>query len=93
MIIGSVLQQPTDNLDYDIDCTTLFSTGTDTLATVVASVIPAGLSVIAAKADDTTAQVWLTGGVAGTGYTVNITMTSAQGRIKQDELVVAIEEF
>lgn len=93
MIIGVIIQQPSDNLDYDIDATKLVGTGGDTLSTVTATVSPAGLSVIAVKVDNTKGKVWVTSGVAETQYKIEVMLTTTNGRIKQDELLVQVKEF
>lgn len=94
MIIGSIFQQPSDNLDYDIDCSTLFSENpSDFLASVSATVEPAGLTIIAAVSDSKTGKLWVSGGVDCTEYLIEITFTSDAGRIKQDEIEVTIEEI
>jgi len=93
MIIGAIIQQPSDNMDYDIDVTKLVGTAGDTLSAVSATSTPAGLSVIAVKVDSTTGKVWVTGGTAETQYKIEVNFTTTNGRIKQDELVVQIKEF
>jgi|TARA_B110000908_G_scaffold146339_1_gene177257 hypothetical protein len=93
MIIGTVIQQPTENLDYDIDYASLVTTPEDTLSTVVASVTPAGLTVSGLVANTTTGKLWATGGVNGVEYTVTIVTTTVQGRIKEDEIIVLVEEI
>jgi hypothetical protein len=93
MIIGVIVQQPTDNLDYDIDCASLFNNQSDSVASVTANVSPAGLSVAALVSDTNTVKLWVTGGVANTTYSVEFQVTTTQGRIKEDEFEVIIEEF
>lgn len=93
MILGTVVQQPADNIDYDIDCTSLFNGDSDTLSGVVVSVEPAGLTVTAAVADPNTAKVWIGGGTDKVRYIVTVVVTTTGGRIKEDEIEVEIEEF
>lgn len=96
MIIGVLLQQPADYLDYDIDCTTLFNEESDAIAVsggVVASVSPVGLTVLGVKEDDTTAKVWIGNGVNGVTYIVTVVVTTTAGRIKEDEFEVVVEEM
>jgi hypothetical protein len=93
MIIGVVVQQPSDVLDYNFDCTPLFNEESDALSGVSATVSPAGLEVSAAAIDDTTVKVWVSEGLAGIEYTIEINVTTEQGRVKQDEFIVAVEEF
>ena len=93
MIIGTIIQQPSDNMDYSIDVTKLVGTAGDTLSTVTASSSPSGLSVIPVKVDNNTAKVWVSSGVAETQYKIEVVLTTTNGRIKQDELIVQIKEF
>lgn len=92
MIIGVVIQQPSDNLDYDIDVSNLIEGG-DTLDTVSCTVSPAGLAAVPFKIDDSTSKVWVSGGTAGVEYKIEVTHTTGNGRIREDELVVKVEEF
>ena len=92
MIIGAVIQQPNEFLDYDIDYTTLVTAPGDSLSTVVASVTPAGLTVSGLVKDSSTGKLWASNGTDGVLYTVTILATTTQGRIKEDEINVCIEE-
>lgn len=94
MILGEVIQQPADRVDYDFDASPMFNGDSDSILSVAVTATPAGLNVLASKGgEDHIAKVWVDGGVDGTTYTVELTITSTQGRIKQDELIVVIEEF
>lgn len=91
-IIGNINQQPSDNLDYDIDCTDLIGSG-DTVASVTVASTSADLSVLAVVAATADAvKVWITGGISGVTYKVTVTVTTTLGRVKQDELKVKIKE-
>jgi hypothetical protein len=92
-IIGTITQQPVDVLDYDIDVTALVEGG-DAIASVVATVTPSGeLEVSPIETSDTLVKLWIgPDGVAGTTYKIEVTVTTDNGRIKQDELRVKIKE-
>jgi hypothetical protein len=60
----------------------------------VAAVTPVGLTVtslvpLGAKS----AKIWITGGVSGTTYKIEVTVTTSLGRVKQDELKCKIKEI
>tara|TARA_B110000977_G_C10738740_1_gene362134 strand:- start:139 stop:453 length:315 start_codon:yes stop_codon:yes gene_type:complete len=104
MIIGTILQQPNEVLDYDIQYADFFSEfpadsdGTkDTIAGqsgLDVKVEPANeLNAVVFYVNEERSKVVLRNGVAGMNYTVTVTMTSEGGRVKEDELIVVIEEF
>ena len=97
MIIGTIVQQPTDRMDYDIDCTPMFNNEEgDSVLTVTSSVEPQtvpALSAAVVKQSETKVKMWLSGGVSGTEYTVEIKVDSLFGRCKEDEILVIMEDF
>ena len=95
MIIGEIVQQPLETLDYDIDYTDLVYADGDTIVSITATVdlvTDPVLSVTAVVKDTLTGKIWVSGGVTGNAYTVTVTATSDDGRIKEDEFLVCIEE-
>ena len=100
MIIGTVIQQPGETLDYDIlytpffyDYTTNAATDSITLDGFSVKVSPVGPTSIGFRLSDDRAKVWLSGGVSGVTYTVTVTMTSVNNRVKEDEILMIVEEF
>lgn len=92
MIVGGVIQQPDEVLDYDFLYSDWLSG--DSIASTVSAVIPTGeLAATAVQASDTEIKIWVSGGLPGSSYIVEVTSTTVAGRIKQDELEVYIEEF
>ena len=102
MIIGTIIQQPNEVLDYEIQYDNFFKEFlTDESADTILE--PGGLSVkvevegeLSATVfyvNDAKCKVVLQGGLTGTTYKVTVTMTSVAGRVKEDELLVIIEEF
>ena len=93
MIIATIDQQPGETLDYDFDCKSLFNNDdSDSLASAVAAVAPAGLTVNAVVSDANTAKLWISGGNDGDDFVVTLTLTSTNGRVKEDEVEVFITE-
>ena len=93
MIIGTAVQQPNDELDYDVDYTEWFGATADQLSTFSASVSPAGLNVLAAVASNNVGKLWISGGTAGTTYTITVTGVTTGSRVKEDEIIAIIEDF
>ncbi len=92
-IIGGALQQPHENLDYDIRYEE-FLNENDTISTVDAVVIPdSDLQATAQIADPDRVKVWVNGGTSGNTYKVEVTIETMGGRRKQDEFEVYIEEI
>ena len=94
MLIGSVIQQPGDTLDYDVRYADWLSTG-DVVQSATAQVAPVGLTVQSPLVVDSgkTVKVWVSGGVTGTRYKVTLTATTAQGRVVEHELRVIIKDY
>lgn len=100
MILGTQIQQPDEMLDYDINYAS-WLIGTDRIATVTTAVEPAlddttnpdGLQATYVSHDGERVKMWVKGGVNGTTYRVSVTVTTDDGRIKQDELKFKIKEM
>ncbi len=75
-------KDPADVLDYQFDVSAaLVGNASDAIASVAAVVTPAGgLAVDSTAVDGAVAVLWLSGGVAGTVYTVQIDVTTVSGR-------------
>jgi hypothetical protein len=93
MKLGAVIQQPAEELDYDFVYTDWFEDTGDAIDTVTATASPEGLTLLTLKSSDDTAKVWVSGGVNGTTYYLEVTVTTVGGRVKQDELEIIIQEF
>lgn len=96
MLLGVKLKQPDERLDYDFIYDTWLGSSGDAIASVVVSVRgTGGLNAVAAPLDTegTVQKVWVDGGSDGEEYTVEVTVTTVAGRVKQDELGIRIQEF
>lgn len=93
MKLGAVIQQPIEELDYDFDFTDWFAGTGDVIDSIDAVSSPAGLTLLTLQVSDTVAKVWVSGGTHGVVYSLEVTITSVGGRVKQDELDIIITEF
>lgn len=94
-LIATFEKQPADVLDYDIDYATWLPDN-DEIATAVATVTPAdGLEVDLTLIiqNNSRVKIWVSGGVTGTTYKVEITVTTDDGRVKQDEIRFRVKEY
>ena len=91
-VLNTYVQQPDDRLDYDIP---YLLNSDDSLASVAVEVTPAGLDVTGLVDPDATSTVklWVEGGVSGTKYKVEVTITTTLGRVKEDEVIFKIRNY
>lgn len=81
-MLGTVRKRPDDYLDYDVSFERWLSSG-DTITDAVASVDPAGVTVDSVQIFGAVVKVWLSGGEVGASHKINVTATTAQGRVKE----------
>jgi hypothetical protein len=89
-------KQPIEVKDYDIDYLDWLAPIGDRIVSVTCSVSddPAGaLAVDCSNYSSDAVKLWVSGGTNGSRYTVEITVTTAGGRIDQNELVFRIKEI
>ena len=104
MIVGTVLQQPNEYLDYDIDYTAFFTlNATDSISygagpgqsgypTAVSN--PVGLTLNPQISNDgKSIKLWVGSVAANIEYKITVTIHSVNGRIKEDELIVIGQDF
>lgn len=91
MNLGNFTKQPVEVKDYDIDYSEWLSAG-DNVESATVTVSPTGLTVDAVYINDPRIKIWLSGGTDGAAYKLTVTMTSADGRIKQDEFKIKVKD-
>lgn len=91
MNLGNFTKQPVEVKDYDIDYSEWLTTG-DNVQSADVVVAPAGLVVESVFVNDPRVKVWVSGGADGTQYKLTVTMTSADGRVKQDEFKIRVKD-
>lgn len=96
-IIASFSQQPADKLDYDVwyanspDGAPDWLNSGDVIESAVVTAAPAGLTVMDLVFGDRV-KLWVSEGISGMTYKVTVTVTTTEGRVKQDELKFKIKE-
>lgn len=92
MIIGMAQKQPDEYLDYNVDFTDWMPDG-DTIASAAATVSPAGeLDVDTVSIATPIVKFWAAGGVTGKTYKITVKITTAGGRVKEDEIKIRVRE-
>ena len=90
-IIGRFTKQPSESQDYDISFVDWLTALSDTAASFTATA-EAGITLGATSLTAGVVKVWLSGGAAGTNYKITVRLTTAGGRIKEDEIVIRVKE-
>ena len=92
MKVGIGKQQTSERLLYSVDYVEALAVD-DVLQAVVAAVSPADLTVGAPFIVDTRVRFWVSGGTSGISYRVDLTVTTAVGRIFQDEVTIRVKDL
>ena len=108
MIIGTIIQQPGEALDYDIDYTDFFNSVGGDSDVISASLdfegnlqstvtcnpdLQEGTQLLLIRSSDHRLKVWLSGVENNTEYKLTIKMVTHGGRVKEDELIVVGVDF
>lgn len=93
MSIDIFSKQPGDTVDIDVDLSQWLPSS-DTISTAVATA-DAGITLGATDINNTLKIVkqWVSGGTTGNRYKVTLTITSAEGRVKEVEFYVKVKEI
>ena len=84
-------KDPDATLDYQFDWGSEWL-GTDTIATSTFSVSPNSITIETTTNTTTTATVWLSGGAAGTVYSIKNRVVTASGRVDERTIKLKIKE-
>lgn len=108
MIIGTIIQQPGEALDYDVDYVDFFSSvggdsdviadaldfeGNITSTVTCSPDLSPGTNLLLIRSSDYRLKIWLTGVENNMEYKLTIKMVTRGGRIKEDELIVVGVDF
>lgn len=91
MILGTMTKQSADVLDYDIDYSQWLPSG-DHVQNALATA-PTGITIDSTFVNDPFVKIWLAGGTSGTSYKITVTVTTQDGRVKQDEFNVRVKDY
>lgn len=92
MNLGTFTKQPVEALDYDIDYSAWLLSDDSIESATVVSDLP-GITVDLVLINSPFIKVWLRGGVNGEKYKITCTMTTSDGRVKQDEFTVKVKDY
>lgn len=88
--MATFTKDPDATLDYKVDWSSWLGVG-ETISTS-SFTVPAGLTKDSESNDDTSATVWLSGGVAGERYRVTNTITTSDARTDDRSFTVMVKE-
>lgn len=81
-MLGSVRKRPDDQLDYDVTFERWLADG-DTVADATAVADPEGVIIDRVEIFGVVVKVWISGGERGASHKINVTASTAQGRVKE----------
>ena len=90
-VLKKFTKQPIDVQDYDIDCTLWLAAFGDTAISVIVAVAD-GITLDSFLLFEGFIKIWLSGGLDGHSYKVEVTFTTAEGRVKQVEIIIKVKE-
>lgn len=92
-LLSSFTKQPREILDFDIDYTTVLSGRSDTIASKVVEVSPAGLTIVSSTlSGGNKIKVVVSLGTTAVTYKVTVLATTTAGLVYEDEVNVLVEE-
>jgi hypothetical protein len=92
MNLGTVEKQPVERQSYTINYEQALTDG-DNVISATTSVAPSGLTVESPSVYDPRVKFWVSGGLSGITYKVQVTTTTEDGRVFQDELYFKVREI
>lgn len=92
MILGTFRKQPVEVVDYDLDYVDWLTAG-DNVASATVTVAPAGLTVDSVLINDPRVKIWVSGGTDSVTYKLTVTTTTDDGRVKQDEFKIKVQDI
>lgn len=92
MNLGTIDKQPAERQSYTVNYQDAL-TDADNVASAVVTVTPAGLTIDTIGVYDPRVRFFASGGLSGITYKVQVTTTTDEGRVFQDELYFRIREI
>lgn len=90
-ILGKFTKQPGESQDYDISFVEWLAALADTAQSMTVTA-ETGITLGTTQLSAGVVKVWLSGGTHGTKYKVTVAITTAAGRVKEDEVVIQVKE-
>lgn len=92
MKLGSVTKQPGETESYSVSYEDALTLGDYATSTTITST-PTGLTIAPPIVTTNRVRMFVSGGVSGTSYKVEVTTTTADGRILEDEFTIKVKEL
>jgi len=93
MMLGTFIKQPVERSDYDISYAEWLVDGDSVESVVVTSFPEDSLVIDGIQAISPIIKMWIEGGLNGVTYKVTLTVTTVDGRIKQDEFKLKVKDI
>jgi len=92
-VLGKYIKQPAEVESYTVDYSEDLTSG-DGIVLATAAITPTGLVLDAVDySDSKSVRVWVSDGAVGVKYKVEVTATTGDGRVMQDEFYVTIKDY
>lgn len=91
MKLGIFTKQPVEVIDYDINYEDWLTAGDSVESVVVAA--PDGITIESTNINSPRVKIWVSGGTNSVSYKVTVTITTSDGRVKQDEFHIKVKDF
>ncbi len=93
MIIGVIIKQPNERLDWDVDARNAYNNdASDFVSSTDINIVGDGNLTVTPIIDGHFVKLWVQGGNVGE-YKIELTVHTNAGRLKEDEIIVQIEDF
>lgn len=91
-MLGFKIKRPVDVLDYELSYED-WLTDDDMITTVTTSVLPVGeLVVDSVQVSSPNVKTWVSGGISGSTYEIEVTAATTGGRIKKECFKIRIRD-
>lgn len=92
-LLGSMVKQPREVLDFDVDYTAPLTARSDTVVDKLVEASPAGLTIESSTiSGGNKIKVVVSGGTDPTTYKVTVLATTSAGLVFEDEVNIVVEE-
>jgi hypothetical protein len=91
MKLGQFIKQPGERESYTVNYENDLTEG-DNVMTAAVTVTPVGMTVDPVNVFDPRVRFWASGGINGVSYKVTLTVTTADGRVLEDEVTIKVKE-
>lgn len=91
--LPSITKAPTELLDYTFDFTAWLAEIGDTISSHTVTLSPSGPTITQHANTTTAVTAWVSGGTAGTSYTLTSQITTAGGRTASRSILITVKTY